>query len=73
MAFFTGKITSSWWANQDSNLGPSGYEPEALPTELLARTMFEQGNIAPADGPVNYRRAGPWIVTFYKLVISILS
>lgn len=26
-----------WWANQDSNLGPSGYEPGALPTELLAR------------------------------------
>lgn len=23
-----------WWAHQDSNLGPAGYEPEALPTEL---------------------------------------
>ena len=23
-----------WWAHQDSNLGQSGYEPEALPTEL---------------------------------------
>ena len=24
----------SWWAHQDSNLGPAGYEPVALPTEL---------------------------------------
>ena len=23
-----------WWAHQDSNLGPAGYEPAALPTEL---------------------------------------
>ncbi len=23
-----------WWAHQDSNLGPIGYEPTALPTEL---------------------------------------
>ena len=23
-----------WWAHQDLNLGPAGYEPEALPTEL---------------------------------------
>ena len=23
-----------WWAHEDSNLGQSGYEPEALPTEL---------------------------------------
>ena len=23
-----------WWAHKDSNLGQSGYEPEALPTEL---------------------------------------
>ena len=26
----------SWWAHQDSNLGPTGYEPVALPTELWA-------------------------------------
>lgn len=26
-----------WWARQDSNLGPTGYEPVALPTELWAR------------------------------------
>ncbi len=25
------------WAHQDSNLGPTGYEPVALPTELWAR------------------------------------
>ena len=24
------------WAHQDSNLGPTGYEPVALPTELWA-------------------------------------
>ncbi|SVB12291.1 uncharacterized protein METZ01_LOCUS165145 [marine metagenome] len=23
-----------WWAQEDSNLRPSGYEPGALPTEL---------------------------------------
>jgi hypothetical protein len=23
-----------WWAYQDSNLGPTGYEPVALPAEL---------------------------------------
>ena len=23
-----------WWAHEGSNLGQSGYEPEALPTEL---------------------------------------
>lgn len=27
-------LTREWWAHQDSNLGPPGYEPEALPTEL---------------------------------------
>ena len=26
-----------YWAHQDSNLGPTGYEPVALPTELWAR------------------------------------
>ncbi len=25
-----------WWAHQDSNLGPTGYEPVALPAELWA-------------------------------------
>ena len=28
------RCTGIWWAHQDSNLGPAGYEPEALPTEL---------------------------------------
>ena len=27
-----------WWAHEDSNLGPAGYEPVALPTELWARS-----------------------------------
>src|SRR3989337_1235915 len=33
------KINSSflsWWAHLDSNQGPTGYEPVALPTELWA-------------------------------------
>ena len=30
-----------WWAQQDSNLGPAGYEPEALPTELSAHEGSE--------------------------------
>ena len=25
-----------WWAHQGSNLGPTGYEPVALPAELWA-------------------------------------
>ncbi len=30
-----------WWAHQDSNLGPTGYEPVALPAELWAlKTAF---------------------------------
>ena len=28
----------SWWAREDSNLQPSGYEPLALTIELRART-----------------------------------
>ena len=34
-----------WWASQDSNLGPTGYEPVALPTELLA-LVFERDKLA---------------------------
>ena|GEM_PF-1827415 len=26
-----------WWAHLDSNQGPTGYEPVALPSELWAR------------------------------------
>ena len=29
---------TSWWAREDSNLQPSGYEPLALTIELRART-----------------------------------
>jgi hypothetical protein len=32
----------TWWANQDLNLGPSGYEPVALPTELLAQKNMKR-------------------------------
>jgi hypothetical protein len=31
-------IANSWWARQDSNLQPSGYEPLALTIELQAPT-----------------------------------
>ena len=30
---------TSWWAHLDSNQGPTGYEPVALPTELWARFL----------------------------------
>ena len=31
-----GYLRKSWWARQDSNLQPDGYEPSALPVELRA-------------------------------------
>ena len=30
------KYTGKWWAHKDLNLGPTGYEPVALTTELWA-------------------------------------
>ena len=42
-----------WWANQDSNLGPTGYEPVALPTELLARCSEAQFHYPAISGGVN--------------------
>lgn len=33
-------LEKTWWARQDSNLGPTGYEPGALPTELWAQPDF---------------------------------
>ena len=32
---------AKWWAHQDSNLGPTGYEPVALPAELWALSEKE--------------------------------
>jgi hypothetical protein len=29
-----GQAKSNWWAHQDSNLEPDGYEPSALTIEL---------------------------------------
>ena len=29
-------LAAIWWAIRDSNPGPTGYEPGALPTELMA-------------------------------------
>ena len=33
-------ISLELWAHQDSNLGPTGYEPVALTTELWALVAF---------------------------------
>ena len=30
-------LSKKWWAHLDSNQGPTGYEPVALPAELWAR------------------------------------
>jgi hypothetical protein len=45
----------SWWARQDSNLQPSGYEPLALTIELRAR---RRGTDLVPDG-LHSRRGGP--------------
>ena len=31
-----------WWTVRDSNPGPTGYEPVALPTELTVRNSLEK-------------------------------
>ena len=36
LGFVTPRVWYGWWANQGSNLEPTGYEPGALPIELLA-------------------------------------
>src|SRR5215470_2882057 len=36
-AAFTRYASEGWWAREDSNLQPSGYEPLALTIELRAR------------------------------------
>ena len=32
----------TWWTVRDSNPGPTGYEPVALPTELTVRNSLEK-------------------------------
>jgi hypothetical protein len=34
---------NAWWAREDSNLQPSGYEPPALTIELRARSRHAAG------------------------------
>ena len=34
-----------WWTVRDSNPGPTGYEPAALPTELAVRNEKESRHI----------------------------
>jgi hypothetical protein len=38
----------SWWAREDSNLQPSGYEPLALTIELRARAGARAGGFLTA-------------------------
>ena len=56
--------TRLWWAHQGSNLGPTGYEPVALTTELWARCILwrlflrqQMHYVQPvADGPLPHFR-----------------
>jgi hypothetical protein len=41
-------IGNAWWAREDSNLQPSGYEPLALTIELRARAACYTGRNAAA-------------------------
>ncbi len=38
---------SAWWAREDSNLQPSGYEPLALTIELRARAATMRTSVTP--------------------------
>lgn len=40
---------SAWWAREDSNLQPSGYEPLALTIELRARAIPARAMATPSD------------------------
>ena len=42
------KLMISWWAREDSNLQPSGYEPLALTIELRARAGARAGGFLTA-------------------------
>ena len=42
--------TTAWWAMQDSNLRPIGYEPTALPAELRALLASQERFELPTDG-----------------------
>ena len=35
------KSRGNWWAHLDSNQGPTGYEPGALPAELWAHSFIQ--------------------------------
>lgn len=60
---FTSRPLKEWWALQGSNLRPAGYEPEALPTELRARSglmarnpPFRKSRSKPVPLPGSRRR-----------------
>jgi hypothetical protein len=42
--------TTAWWALQDSNLRPIGYEPTALPAELRAHLASQKRFELPTHG-----------------------
>ena len=44
-----------WWARQDSNLQPSGYEPLALTIELRARSVRQRRDGSSASEPAQCR------------------
>ncbi|CCB65374.1 protein of unknown function [Hyphomicrobium sp. MC1] len=47
MKCLAGKIR--WWARQDSNLEPDGYEPSALTIELRAHAVLLIPDVRRAD------------------------
>ena len=47
----------AWWAFRDSNPGPTGYEPVALPTELKAqKCATTNNNIQQMNKPVKRQK-----------------
>ena len=40
----------NWWTVRDSNPGPTGYEPVALPTELTVLIVAAATNVAAVSG-----------------------
>ena len=52
-------VLHPWWAHLDSNQGPTGYEPVALPIELWAlsgmnSSLINEGLLVPITGSCQY-------------------
>ena len=52
-----------WWARQDSNLQPSGYEPLALTIELRARRCADRSRRRPGKQRRAMRWGGRWALS----------